>query len=254
MRRHAKASLNFGRNRISNSAPAMIRPEPPLNQLPRMQLIASPPTCTVMIAMVSSHPQRFRRNQPIPAAASATASNRKRTPTVLRKGKSSSYGSGLRLQMRSRRVPGRKNVKEARPASMVAQKRKMPIAVKPRGEALAVLLRSASCSSIAIEASEGTSVCRRSYFLHLSAFHTPIGRVQDLLVLPAFFARRRKRRLPLNRISECVHLPRIRESVRYALSLNPVPIAKLDIDRMLDIQRVGGEQGPFFPHQFERRP
>jgi hypothetical protein len=72
-------ALTFGCKRNSNSTPAMMTPVPPRNKSPLTQLTTSPRTCVAMITTASLHPQRRRRNHPIPAVVRAAPSSRKRT-------------------------------------------------------------------------------------------------------------------------------------------------------------------------------
>jgi len=139
--------LILGCKRNSNSALAMMTPVPPRSQSPLTQLTTSPRTCIAMITTASLHPQRRRRNHPIPAMARAAPSSRKRIPTVLPRGASCLYAIGLRAQRRSRTVPRQSKVVAAKLAMMAPKNKKMPIAVNPRGlgtKARSRLVRSSS--------------------------------------------------------------------------------------------------------------
>jgi hypothetical protein len=100
--------LTLGCHRYGNGAPAMMTPVPSRSQSPLTQLTTSPRTCVAMITTASLHPQRRRRNHPIPAVVRVTPSSRKRIPTVLPRGASCLYAIGLRAQTRSRTVPRQK--------------------------------------------------------------------------------------------------------------------------------------------------
>src|SRR5271168_4789425 len=75
-------------------------PVPPRSQSPVAQLTTSPKTCMAMITTASLHPQRRRRNQPIPAVVRAALSSKKRIPTVRPRCASRVYAIGLRVQIR----------------------------------------------------------------------------------------------------------------------------------------------------------
>ena len=124
-------ALVLGCKRNSNSAPAMMTPVPPRSQSPLTQLTTSPRTCVEMITTASLHPQRRRRNHPIPAVVRATPSTRKRIPTLRPRGASCLYAIGLRAQTRSRAVPRQSKVVAARLAMTAPKNKKMPIAVNP---------------------------------------------------------------------------------------------------------------------------
>ena len=101
-------ALSFGCKRNSNSAPAMTTPVPPRRKSPLAKLTTSPRTCVAMITTASLHPQRRRRNHPIPAVV--RAAHRKRIPTVPPRGASCLYAIGLRAHRRSRTVPRQSKV------------------------------------------------------------------------------------------------------------------------------------------------
>ncbi len=84
------------------------------SQSPLMQLMKSSTTWVAMIATASPHPQRRRRNHPIPAVVRAAPSNRQRIPTAPRRGASCLYAVGLRVQRRSRAVPRQSSCSETR--------------------------------------------------------------------------------------------------------------------------------------------
>jgi len=84
-----------------------------------------------MIATVSLHPQRRRRNHPIPAAVSTAPSSRKRIPTVPPTGASCLYAVGLKAQTRLRTVLRHSKVVAARLAIDAPKNKKTPIAVNP---------------------------------------------------------------------------------------------------------------------------
>src|SRR6266446_5575864 len=127
----ANVTLTFDRKRNSNSAPAMMTPVPPRSRSPLTQLTTSPKTCVAMITTASLHPQRRRRNHPIPAVVRDAPSSRKRIPTVSPRAASCLYAVGLRSQRRSRAVPLQSRVVAARPAIMAPKNKKMPTAVNP---------------------------------------------------------------------------------------------------------------------------
>ena len=110
----------------------MSTPIPPRSNSPLTQFTTSPRTCTAMITTASLHPQRRRRNHPIPAKVRAAPSIRKKIPTVLPKGASCLYATGLSAQTRSRGVPRQSKVVAARLAMTAPKNRKIPIAVNPR--------------------------------------------------------------------------------------------------------------------------
>jgi hypothetical protein len=58
----------------------MMMPVPPRSQSPLTQLTTSPRTCVEMIATASLHPQRRRRNHPIPARDEGYAEQQKENP------------------------------------------------------------------------------------------------------------------------------------------------------------------------------
>jgi len=122
-------ALILGCKRNSNSAPAMMTPAPPRSQSPLTQLTTSPRTCVEMITTASLHPQRRRRNHPIPAVMRAAPSTRKKIPTIPPRGASRLYAVGLRAQRRSRAVPRQSKVVAARLAMTAPKNKKMPIAV-----------------------------------------------------------------------------------------------------------------------------
>jgi hypothetical protein len=65
----------------------MTTPIPPRSKSPLTQLTRSPRTCVAIMTTVSLHPQRRRRNHPIPAVVRAAPRNRKRIPTVPPRGR-----------------------------------------------------------------------------------------------------------------------------------------------------------------------
>jgi hypothetical protein len=89
----------------------MMTPVPPRSQSPLTQLTTSPRTCVEMIATASLHPQRRRRNHPIPAVVRAAPSTRNRIPTIPPKGASCLYAVGFRAQ---RRIEGRTSPEQSR--------------------------------------------------------------------------------------------------------------------------------------------
>ena len=58
----------------------MMTPVPLRSRSPLTQLTTSPRTCVQMITTASLHPQRRRRNHPIPAVMRAAPSTKKRIP------------------------------------------------------------------------------------------------------------------------------------------------------------------------------
>ena len=79
----------------------MTMPVPPPSRSPLTQLTISPRTCVPMMMIASLHPQRRRRNHPIPAAARAMPSSRKRIPIRQPRGASCWYAVGLSFHRRS---------------------------------------------------------------------------------------------------------------------------------------------------------
>ena len=94
----------------------MMTPVPPRSQSPLTQLTTSPRTCVAMIMTASLHPQRRRRNHPIPAVVRAAPSSTKRAPNVLHRGTSCLYAAGLRFQttIKNRASPEQSSCGETR--------------------------------------------------------------------------------------------------------------------------------------------
>src|SRR6202171_6190220 len=112
----------------------MATPTAPFDTLPRRRFAKSPKTWRAIMMTASPHPQRRRRDHPIAADASATASNENTKPMAGPNGDSCAEATGLRHHARSRKVPGRIRVVAASEAIAAPKNRNMATAGNPRGE------------------------------------------------------------------------------------------------------------------------
>src|ERR1700674_2879901 len=93
-----------------------------------------------------------------------------------------------------------------------------------------------------------------SHVFGLAALHAPVGRVQNFLIVPAFFAWNRKVRLAFDCGSEGIHLSCVGELVRDCVGLHDGSAsAQLNMDRVLHVQSVVSTQDTGFTNQFEGR-
>ena len=114
----------------------------------------------------SIHPQRRRRNHPIPVTVSAALRSRNRTPMLEPSGASCLYASGLSSHARSTSVPRTMRVVPSRAAIAAPKKRKIPIATNPVGLCVlcnSVLVRRSAMLPVTREESGENRCCRGQF-------------------------------------------------------------------------------------------
>jgi len=83
--------------------------------------------------------------------------------------------------------------------------------------------------------------CDLRYILDSSALQTAQGGIQDLLILPPFFARHRKSTLTANGRRKHIHLSGVGILIGDNFGLNHFAIAaKVEVDGVLDVEPVVG--------------